>query len=295
MSNAVYLTHGTGAVAYRQVDSMKRANRGAGIPLRAHHTAKQPIKTKAEYDAFINYFYGKGQFRNLLLFVLGIEFGMLRSCDLLKLKIADVFTGSRCRSIIYGVIEQKTGKRQNIYVTDVAREAIEWYLTEHRQYKSLNEPLFISRKGNQLSTRQARDILHKAGEAVNSECPVAMHTLRKTWGYHTLKNHKNDNMALIDVMRCYNHSNPEVTLRYIGCSEEHKRDICMSFHITDDVKAAEKNETVVVDEAKKPADTTKRDDRRKHQHTSPLSSNMMDVLAGAMKQGLPFNVMNMRI
>ena len=69
----------------------------------------------------------------------------------------------------------------------------------------------------------------------------------------------------------------------------------MSFHITDDVKAAEKNETVVVDEAKKPADTTKRDDRRKHQHTSPLSSNMMDVLAGAMKQGLPFNVMNMRI
>ena len=122
-----------------------------------------------------------------------------------------------------------------------------------------------------------------------------MHTLRKTWGYHTLKNLKNDNMALIDVMRCYNHSNPEVTLRYIGCSEEHKRDICMSFHITDDIKTPEKNDVVVVDEAKKSADTTKRDDRSKHQHTSPLSSNMMDVLAGAMKQGLPFNVMNMRI
>ena len=54
MSNAVYLTHGTGAVAYRQVDSMKRANRGAGIPLRAHHTAKQPIKTKAEYLSLIH-------------------------------------------------------------------------------------------------------------------------------------------------------------------------------------------------------------------------------------------------
>lgn len=295
MGKITYLTNGTGAVAYRRVESLKQSCHDPNSSLRAHHTAMQPIKTKSEYDAFINYFYSKKQFRNILLFVLGIEFGMLRSCDLLKLRISDVFTGVRCRSVIYGVIEQKTGKRQNIYVTETAQKAIEWYLTEHRQYTSLNEPLFLSRKGNQLSTRQARDILHKAGEAVHSECPVAMHSLRKTWGYHTLKNHKNDNMALIDVMKCYNHSNPEVTLRYIGCSEEHKRDICLNFHITDDVKASVKTQSVADDEATVVAETPKTDNRRSFHQTSTLSNNMIDVLAGSMKQGIPYNVLNLRM
>lgn len=284
MSNTLYLTHGTGAVAYKQVDSMKRTNRGADKPLRAHHVAMQPIKSKSEYNAFINYFYSKGQFRNILLFVLGIEFGMLRSCDLLRLKISDVYTGTHCRPVIYGVIEKKTGKRKNIYITDVASEAITWYLTEHRNYKSLNEPLFVSRNGNQLSTRQARDILHKAGEAINSPCPVAMHTLRKTWGYHTLKNHKNDNMALIDVMKCYNHSNPEVTLRYIGCSEEHKRDICMSFHIADDIQTANTTMKPTIDDVK----VAKRENPVSRPVSRSVTKNynpLMDILETTVKCG----------
>lgn len=231
-NNIVYLVSGTAALnkesAYKHINSLKGTKKDR--PLRAHHSAKEPIRKKEDYDAFCNYFLTRGKYRNYLLFVLGIELGVLRSCDLLKLRIADVFDGRNCRDVIYGVIEQKTNKRKNIYITKKAQEAIMLYLS-HRKYKSLNEPLFLSQKGNQLSTRQAREILNKAAKEIGISYPVAMHTLRKTWGYHTLLNHKNDNMALIDVMRSYKHTSPEVTLRYIGYEEDHRRALSMDFEV----------------------------------------------------------------
>ena len=127
-------------------------------------------------------------------------------------------------------MEQKTGKIKNVYIPDGAKTALKLYLS-HRCVQSLQEPLFISRKGNQLSERQAREILSKAAKAIGVTYPVAMHTLRKTWGYHTFINHKNDNMALMDIMKSYNHSAPGITLRYIGMDEEHRKEMCMGFEI----------------------------------------------------------------
>lgn len=50
-------------------------------------------------------------------------------------------------------------------------------------------------------------------------------------GLHTFINHKNDNMALMDIMKSYNHSAPGITLRYIGMDEEHRKEMCMGFEI----------------------------------------------------------------
>ena len=235
MSNVVYLVSGTSALnkeeSYKQVEARK-ASALRGRPRKLHHTAKEPIRSKEDYDKFCSYFLNLEHhaYRNYALFVVGIELGVLRSCDLLALTIGDVYDGKRFHDVVLGVVEKKTGKHKNVYITEKAKKALKLYLS-HRDYQSLNEPLFVSQKGNALSERQARDILHKAAEAIKYDQPVAMHSLRKTWGYHSFVHHKNDNMALIDVMKAYNHSNPEVTLRYIGVYEDHYRDLCNDFAV----------------------------------------------------------------
>lgn len=45
---------------------------------------------------------------------------------------------------------------------------------------------------------------------------VGTHTLRKTFGYHMYKKNK-DVAMLMDIL---NHSSPDITLRYIGISNE---------------------------------------------------------------------------
>ena len=90
-NNIVYLVSGTAALnkesAYKHINSLKGTKKDR--PLRAHHSAKEPIRKKEDYDAFCDYFLTRGKYRNYLLFVLGIELGVLRSCDLLKLRIAE--------------------------------------------------------------------------------------------------------------------------------------------------------------------------------------------------------------
>lgn len=230
MEKVIYLTNGSAALSesYQQVESLKGT--GKSKNLRAHHTAMQPIRSKEDFDKFCTYFLSNHNYRDYALFIVGIELGTLRSCDLLKLRIKDVYDGKEFRDTVYGVVEQKTGKIKNVYIPDGAKTALKLYLS-HRCVQSLQEPLFISRKGNQLSERQAREILSKAAKAIGVTYPVAMHTLRKTWGYHTFINHKNDNMALMDIMKSYNHSAPGITLRYIGMDEEHRKEMCMGFEI----------------------------------------------------------------
>ena len=204
MEKVIYLTNGSAALSESH----------------QHHTAMQPIRSKEDFDKFCTYFLSNHNYRDYALFIVGIELGTLRSCDLLKLRIKDVYDGKEFRDTVYGVVEQKTGKIKNVYIPDGAKTALKLYLS-HR----------CVHKGNQLSERQAREILSKAAKAIGVTYPVAMHTLRKTWGYHTFINHKNDNMALMDIMKSYNHSAPGITLRYIGMDEEHRKEMCMGFEI----------------------------------------------------------------
>lgn len=144
--------------------------------------------------------------RNALLFSFGIYTG-LRISDVLKFKVKDVLT------TFYNIREKKTKKQKVYEFNRYLRREIEEFIKS----KDENEYLFKSRSGkNQPITRQrAYQILKKACSQ-NGIYNVGTHTLRKTFGYHMYK--KTKDVALL--MEIFNHSSPDITLRYIGINQE---------------------------------------------------------------------------
>lgn len=145
-------------------------------------------------------------YRNYFLFVMGINTG-LRISDLLPLKVKDI----RGRTHIL-IREKKTGKPKKFLINTTLRKEI----TEYTDGMNDEEYLFKSERGNKPIQRvQAYKILRRVAEQVGLE-EIGTHTLRKTFGYHHYKFHK-DVAILQNIL---NHSSPSVTLRYIGITQD---------------------------------------------------------------------------
>ena len=143
--------------------------------------------------------------RDYILFLIGINTG-LRVGDLLKLKVSDV---RRKKKVV--IQEGKTKKPRTINFTNIYEE-IQSYL---RQIDS--EWLFPSRKGNgPITPTQAYRQLNKAARMVDMESGIGTHTMRKTFGYWFYKQTKD----VAKLQNLLNHSHPDITLRYIGITEE---------------------------------------------------------------------------
>lgn len=67
----------------------------------------------------------------------------------------------------------------------------------------------------------------KLKKSLNINYPINSHSLRKTWGYTVYKKTKDIGL----VMKALNHSNPIVTLKYIGIEEEDIKEIFKKYEI----------------------------------------------------------------
>jgi integrase len=144
--------------------------------------------------------------RDYILFLLGINTG-LRVSDLLALKISDIKGKKKIT-----VKEGKTEKPRTILLANIYEE-LNTYI------KSLEGTvwLFPSRKGDKpISRIQAYRQLNKASEMVDIVDGIGTHTMRKTFGYWYYKQTKD----IATLQTILNHSHPEITLRYIGITEE---------------------------------------------------------------------------
>ncbi|MFW6009381.1 MAG: tyrosine-type recombinase/integrase, partial [archaeon] len=117
----------------------------------------------------------KDNYRNYLMFVLGINTG-LRIGDMLQLKVEVV----RNKTHIL-LNEQKTGKSKKFFINSALRDEIDKYIKNMADF----EYLFQSRNGtNQLLSRsQAYRIFNRVGEEVGLDS-IGCHSTRKTFGYH---------------------------------------------------------------------------------------------------------------
>jgi len=89
-------------------------------------------------------------------------------------------------------------------------------IESYTRYLSPSAWLFPSQKGNgHISTTQAYRVLQKAAEALGRE-DIGTHTMRKTFGYHHYKQHKD--VAVLQQL--FNHSAPSITMQYIGVTED---------------------------------------------------------------------------
>lgn len=175
--------------------------------------------------------------RNELLFILGINVG-LRISDILKLKVRDLIKSNKSPRDYVVITEEKTDKTKKFYLGDIVKKAIDNMIKENPDI-SMGDYVFKSRKGHNspITRQQAYRILNSAAEAlgiverndhgvlVSGE--IGTHTLRKTFGYHAFQN----GTSLELLMDIFNHSSKSQTLRYIGITEEQKKDVYLQSNL----------------------------------------------------------------
>ena len=192
--------------------------------------AAEPIKSMGDILRVSQYLINKGRYRDNMLFIVGINFG-LRVSDLRMLRFCNIINPNLTFKDSFPVFEKKTRntrkRKKNRYITinTAVVEAVTIYL-QHTSNVSLSDYMFKSisnRSGgkNEPLTVQSIDRLLKGiAKETNLSTKVSTHTLRKTFCYHQMVMSHNDPRKLMLLQKMLNHSSPAQTLDYIGITAE---------------------------------------------------------------------------
>ncbi len=165
----------------------------------------QPIRD-VEKVAELKEWFKATSARNYIMFLVGINTG-LRISDILALKIGDV------REIHITLREKKTRKQKKIRITPSLRRELQVFIDGRTD----EEYLIKSRNGGNkpIDRSTAYKLLRIAAERHKLK-EIGCHTMRKTFGYHFYQQTKDVAM----LQEIFNHSSPDITLRYIGINQD---------------------------------------------------------------------------
>lgn len=159
--------------------------------------------------------------RDHLLWVMGVNNG-LRANDLVKIKVHQVQKVKP--GDLINIIESKTGKPNVLIINKSVHKVLQAFLKE--QNLDPDDYLFKSRKGDGHITSQSVGRLVKTWTAaINLKGNFGAHTLRKTWGYHQRVNH---GVGFEILCKRYGHSNPAITMGYLGIEDKEVHDVLMN-------------------------------------------------------------------
>lgn len=168
----------------------------------------EPIRDLGQIEDIGTYLKNQSE-RNYMLFEFGIYVG-IRISDILQLQAKDV----RGKEAIY-IREKKTGKEKEFDINPEFKPMLDRYVHGMKDY----EYLFTNANtGRPITRQQAYNIIAAAGAYFGIE-HLGTHTLRKTYGYWHYK--FNNDIACLQEQ--FNHSDPSVTLRYIGIKQDTRR------------------------------------------------------------------------
>ncbi len=197
--------------------------------LAPEHTA-EPIKSMDDIDKICDYLQKRKRWRDYMLFVVGINFG-LRVSDLVQLRFSNLINDNLTFKDTFPVFEKKTRntrkRKKNRYLTvnSAVIEAVTLYL-EHTPGVSLSDYMFRSDSNNGSSVnrpmhRNSVDrILKGIGDDLRLNMKISTHTLRKTFAYHQMVMSNNDPRKLLLLSKMLGHSSVGVTMDYIGITGE---------------------------------------------------------------------------
>lgn len=188
-----------------------------------------PIKTHKDIIAMANWLYEHKNNKYVLAFTLGINLG-LRANELLDLKMNQVFSPDGSVRLIedeedtsdgIDIYQSKTKKHRTVFLNAACKDALEWAFPIKGAYMHSEEYLFPSREGGAIQVGTFRKVLKEAAAACGLKQNIGTHTCRKTWGWHQYKyNSEKANLDITMLQRAFGHSSPEVTLRYLGITDE---------------------------------------------------------------------------
>jgi len=180
----------------------------------------EPIRDRKKIAQIKNLLRGKKRFRDLLLFVVGINTA-LRISDLLQLQVKHFLDEQGRVKRRFWIKERKRGKRHEMVINTSIREALEEYLVAFPNIgNESNNFVFFRSSTNNYSVPIKRgqawkfitSICHEAGLSGN----FGTHSLRKTWGYHARMN----GVDLALIMHKLNHESIAYTKRYLGITND---------------------------------------------------------------------------
>ena len=180
----------------------------------------EPIRDRKKIAQIKNQLRGQRRYRDLLLFVVGINTA-LRISDLLGLQVEHFLDDHQHVKRRFWIKEQKRGKRQEVVVNDSIRDGLEEYFSAYLEIiGDQNNFIFFNTKANgfmqPIRRGQAWKIItiicHKVGLRGN----FGTHSLRKTWGYHA----RMQGVDLALIMHKLNHESIAYTKRYLGITDD---------------------------------------------------------------------------
>ena len=225
--------------------------------VKAEHSA-EPLKDLNDIKRIRDYYLSKKQYRNHMLFLVGINVG-LRVSDLIKLKFGHFIDieGNFRENII--VTEKKTGKERKIAIGNVAKDAINLYLkhnpsvtrgtymfrnksnngligkeeVEIKDIEGINNyktkidkngkiHYYILKEADHMTRQGVQYILNKTFDDLQLPQRHGTHMMRQTFGYHIAIEGDTFERArnLEKLQMLFGHSSPAITLRYIGLTDD---------------------------------------------------------------------------
>lgn len=168
-------------------------------------TTVEPIRNKSDIRKVENVLRKQSQ-RDLLLFTIGINCG-LRISDILNLNVGDVRNKTHIQ-----IVEKKTKKFKKFPINAKLRPMIEEFVKGRKD----REPLFLSHWKHRLDRVTAYYLIRNACEKAGLQERIGTHSMRKTFGYHHYQQYKD----VVILQKIFNHSSPQITLRYIGIEQD---------------------------------------------------------------------------
>lgn len=168
-------------------------------------TTVEPIRNKKDIQK-VEKILAKQGARELLLFVIGTNCG-LRISDILNLNVGDVRNKSHIQ-----ITEKKTGKFKKFPINAKLKPLLEEFIKSRKN----DEPLFLSHWGHRLDRVTAYYIIRNACKKAKLQEKIGTHSMRKSFGYHHYQQFKD----VVILQKIFNHSSPQITLRYIGIEQD---------------------------------------------------------------------------
>ena len=192
--------------------------------------AAEPIKSMEDILRISDYLVSKGRYRDNMLFIVGINFG-LRVSDLRVLKFSNIINDNLTFKDSFPVYEMKTRntrkKKLNRYITinNAVVDAVTLYL-KNTSGVCLSDYMFRSISNNgaktnePLSVKSIDRVLKGLASDLDLTVKISTHTLRKTFCYWMMMYGGNSSRRLLLLQKMLNHSSPAQTLDYIGLTGE---------------------------------------------------------------------------
>lgn len=207
--------------------------------LAEEHTA-EPIKNMSDINNISDFLINSGRYRDNMLFITGINFG-LRVSDLRLLRFSHLVNDNMVFKDSFGILEKKTKNtrkhKRNRYITinTAVIEAVTLYL-EHSCDVSLSDYMFRSESNrntkNEPIHRNSIDrILKGIAKDLELGNRMATHSLRKTFAYHQMVMSNNDSRKLLLLQKMFGHSSESQTLDYIGITREEIEDAYLGLNL----------------------------------------------------------------